>query len=446
MIPASRRVAPRTRMLHAAAAVAILAGFTAGCAAPSLYNGPPIPTAQLQPKERVGTLARDSAVVIVYGDNRPGLHVMTASYGWPILFTAISTNTFSYWMRGLLNVPIAILQLFLPKLDGFRDLWGEFVAHQPTGGNEPGVLRAITANENMDLIVNTGDIVEDGRYGNQWKRFAEISAPLRSRVPFLASVGNHERTWHENGLENWNRVMGKPPGEKRYWYDVALGDNVARFIVLDTNILGDPKDNYPSDIEDPLSVEMLVWADSALKLPAKYKFIVIHHPLISSGHHFSDWVQSEADTAKYEEWRRLRLFSLARKHKVTAVLAGHEHLYQRVYITDRDTANGFWHVTTGGGGSPLYRIDKTDRLEATTVKFRDGSRVAWPGPEHTIYNYCRLVLRSTPGNQMGAELRVYDVRKNGSQKLVDRIDLSKRFDPPPPPPEVKKEIDEEKGT
>lgn len=441
MNPASRRAPARPRLSSRTAACAVvLAALLGGCAAPSLYRGPEVPLAHQMPRERVKARAADSSVVIVYGDNRPGLHVMSATYGWPVLFAAISTNDVGYWFRGLVNVPIALLQLFLPRLDGIRDLWGELVTRQPTGGNEPGVLRAIEGNEHVDLIVNTGDVVEDGRYGKQWERFQRMHAPLRSRVPFLATVGNHERTWHENGRENWNRVMGKPPGDQRYWYDVALGDGVARFIVLDTNILGDPKDQFPKEVEDPLSVEMMVWADSALRLPAKYKFLVIHHPLISSGHHFSDWVLSEGDTLKYEEWRRIRIFQLCRKYKVTAVLAGHEHLYQRVYVTDRDSANGFWHITTGGGGSPLYRIAKKSRLQAVGTKFRDGTRVAWPGPEHTVYNYCRLVLRPNPGREMGAELRVIEVLKNGRQQIIDRIDLSKRFEPPPLPEDVKQEV------
>ena len=76
---------------------------------------------------------------------------------------------------------------------------------------------------------------------------------------------------------------------------------------------------------------------------------MLHHPLVTSGHYLSDWKYDDSKAA--ETRRRGRLLEICRRRHVTAVLAGHEHLYQRTYVRGRD-GRGFWHITTGGGGSP----------------------------------------------------------------------------------------------
>ena len=45
------------------------------------------------------------------------------------------------------------------------------------------------------------------------------------------------------------------------------------------------------------------------------------------------------------------LVPLLEKHKVTAVLAGHDHNYQR------HVKNGIQYIVTGGGGAPLAPAD-----------------------------------------------------------------------------------------
>src|SRR5206468_832533 len=83
----------------------------------------------------------------------------------------------------------------IPTLDGFQDAASVLVTHRFTGGNEKTVLRSLEQSLPADLIVNTGDVVENGSRGRQWEAFAARHAALRSRSPFIAAVGNHERTY-----------------------------------------------------------------------------------------------------------------------------------------------------------------------------------------------------------------------------------------------------------
>jgi hypothetical protein len=111
---------------------------------------------------------------------------------------------------------------------------------------------------------------------------------------------------------------------------------------------------------------------------------------------------------------------------VTAVWVGHEHLYQRVYVRTGDR-EGFWHVTTAGGGAPLYRVTPEARAEALAEPLPKPLRI---DPNSVFsecdFHFCRLVIPRK--NVSGADrlsLEVYRVRGNGIPVLLDRLDLAR---------------------
>lgn len=55
---------------------------------------------------------------------------------------------------------------------------------------------------------------------------------------------------------------------------------------------------------------------------------------------------------------------------MTAVFAGHEHLYQR------KQAGGIVHITTGGGGAPLYADEKDGGFHHYVLVNVDGEKVS----------------------------------------------------------------------
>jgi len=374
---------------------------------------------------RAGTLElpkdADSVVIVVYGDNRPGLRMMTTAWGLPAVFSGFSSPEFPRFVWGVINLPVVAIQMFIPQLDGFRDIASGLWTHLYSGGNERQVLRAIERELPAHFVVQTGDVVENGRRGVQWERFVERHKAMRTRVPYLAAPGNHERTWDSIGRNNWDAVMGKPAEPERYWFAVDLPESIARFVFLDSNVLADPGDRYPDSLETVLSNEQLAWADSALAVPARYRFVVLHHPLVTSGHYLSDW--NVDDSKEVELRRRGKLLEMCRRRRVTAVLAGHEHLYQRTFIRGTD-GRGFWHITTGGGGSPLYRLSETERRGALAVSLPDSSIVTW-NRARSMYHYSRLtIMRRPQGGQDRIILTVNRVRSNGKIIRIDHVDLT----------------------
>ena len=376
---------------------------------------------------KVGTLQldprADSVVILVYGDNRPGFRLATTAWGVPAVM-GIGSREFPQFVWALANVPVALAQLLVPHLDAVRDAWSFLVSHRYSGGAEDVVLRAlrreIRRDPRVSFIVQTGDVVEDGRRGAQWETFARKYGPLREAVPYLAAPGNHERTWHPMGRANWNAVMGPPAQPERYWFAVDFPESIARFCFIDTNVLADPSNRYPDSLEAALSNEQLAWLDSALAVPARFRFVIGHHPLVTSGHYLSDWQYD--DSKPVELSRRARLLEICRRRHVTAVLTGHEHLYQRTYIRGRD-GRGFWSIGTAGAGAPLYRVSLAEHAAAVARALPDGSHVTW-FTAHSVYHFARLTLVRRPGPRgEHIVLDVYGVTSHGRTWLLDHADL-----------------------
>ena len=379
---------------------------------------------------KVGTLeldpGADSVVIVIYGDNRPGFRMMTTAWGAQAVLS-MGSPVFAQFLWGVVNIPVALIQGIFPRFDLFQDLNSAFWSHQYSGGAEARILKAVQSEidhpegDRVSFVVQTGDVVENGRRGGQWARFVDHHTRLRTSVPYLAAVGNHERTWNEMGRRNWDTVMGRPPQPEKYWWAVDLPESIARFVFLDSNVLADPGDRYPDSLETALATEQLSWLDSTLAVPARYRFVILHHPVVTSGHYLSDWKYDDSKAA--ETRRRGRLIEICRRRNVTAVFAGHEHLYQRTFIRGRD-GKGFWHVATGGGGSPLYRLSDRERKAALAVTLPDSSAVTW-NRARSVYHYLRLTIARRP--QAGNEHITLDairVRSSGKKYNIDHVDLT----------------------
>jgi hypothetical protein len=338
---------------------------------------------------------------------------------------SLGSRDFAQFLWAVANIPVALVQFVVPNFDFFRDLYATVWSHRYTGGREDVVLRAIEKEVERDprisFVVQTGDVVENGRRGKLWEIFAKKYAKLRTTAPYLATLGNHERTYDHLGRENWNAVMGPPAAPERYWFAVDFPESIARFVFIDTNILVDSRNHYPDSLENALAEEQIAWIDSALAVPARFRFVVQHNPLVTSGHYLDDWQLD--DSKPVETRRRARLIDIFRRRRVTAVLAGHEHLYLRTFIRGKD-GKGFWHIASGGAGAPLYRISKNERLAALAVTLPDSSRVTW-NKARSMYHYCRLTIvrRPKPGEER-CVLDVFRVRSSGKVYPIDHVDLT----------------------
>jgi hypothetical protein len=172
------------------------------------------------------------------------------------------------------------------------------------------------------LLVCVGDLVSDGDIEDDWDAeffdpsYSNIQAMLAS-LPYQACRGNHE----ESGAL-FAKYFPYPFVTPFYW---SFDYGPAHFVVIDqyrSYAPGSPQYN---------------WIDADLTATTKpWKFLVFHEPGWSAGGHSNDpAVQSY-------------LQPLCLMHGVAIAFAGHNHYYARAVVNDVP------HITTGGGGAPLY--------------------------------------------------------------------------------------------
>jgi hypothetical protein len=172
-------------------------------------------------------------------------------------------------------------------------------------------------------------------------------------VPYFLTVGNHDA--NDLRSEKIYKEQVDLPGHELY-YSFHAGNSL--FIVLDTHLVGQEK---------RITGEQYQWLESVLRgSEQRHRFVFLHHPLYpdeEKGRHFGGSLDRYPD-------ERNRLQALFVRHKVTAVFAGHDHLYLR------RTVDGVRHVITGGGGAPLYASDKDGGFHHYVLMTVDGDRVS----------------------------------------------------------------------
>ena len=275
-----------------------------------------------------------------------------------------------------------------PEADSGNQTKFSFIAYGDTRGAADGVriqsahsdvvtriLAAIPDEERagfpVRFIVQSGDAVVAGQYGNQWNvSFNPLIERLihDGQVPYLFAVGNHDvggmpvhSPERAAGLKNTAAAMARLwPAEgtsRRLAGYPTFGFGYGRyfFIVLDSNIAADPV--------------QFAWVKRQLETLDRQRFrhivALFHHPPLTSGPHGGPLVEPQAQAL-----RRLYL-PLFRTHHVRMTITGHDHLYDR-FIERYDDAGGTHrmdHIVSGGGGAPIYsyRGEQDLQLYAATA-------------------------------------------------------------------------------
>jgi hypothetical protein len=235
------------------------------------------------------------------------------------------------------------------------------------------------ARAGVDLIVHTGDIVLNGRNHASWRReFFEPLGPLAHRVPWVSTIGNHERD-----SENYFSYMALPGNERYFGFDYAN----AHIVCLDSNAW----------IEKGRDSQQFQWVAEHLrqKRTADWTFVAFHHPL------FSAHATRPINSLRWD-WAPLILDPA---NRVDGVLTGHDHFYARNFRVGRlaDAPQpGVLFLTTAGGGASLYRIKERDYVarEKSVHHFTlfdfNGDRVTITPIDLTGKEFDRYVLTKEP--------------------------------------------------
>ncbi len=191
-------------------------------------------------------------------------------------------------------------------------IWGEICAailkHQPR------------------FVLHTGDLIADGRVDALWDESFWIPArDMVATVPFYPIMGNHEQD-----VELFDHVFALEKVGQRNWTQ-QIGP------VLLIAIDGKDKGWKP---DGPATT----WLEANLKsATAPYIFLITHYPALSSSSHGSDPAAKNV------------ILPLLAKYKATAMIAGHDHCYER-----SEPEGGPTTITAGGGGAPLYEASKAN--------------------------------------------------------------------------------------
>jgi hypothetical protein len=120
-------------------------------------------------------------------------------------------------VKALVTIPYAFVKGMVPDLGLIRDI-PPMVRGQPTWGREHQVLNAILAKVDtvksqdkvVAAVINSGDLVYDGRNPAHWERALRIIQPLSSRVPYFPVAGKPVSRLTVDGIANWQMQCGLP--------------------------------------------------------------------------------------------------------------------------------------------------------------------------------------------------------------------------------------------
>ncbi|KAL5201042.1 hypothetical protein ABZP36_035396 [Zizania latifolia] len=285
-------------------------------------------------------------------------------------------------------------------------VFGDMGLGQSDGSNElagfqPGAQvttdRLVKDLPNYDAVFHIGDLSYANGFLAQWDQFTAQIEPIASKVPYMVSSGNHERTYQDTGgFYNGNDSHGEcgvpaetyfyAPAENRgkFWYAADYG--MFRFCV------GDTEHDWRPGSEQHAFLDRCFAAADRKHQP--WLVFAAHRPL---GYSSNDYYAREGS---FSEPMGRTLQSLWQKHRVDLAIYGHVHNYERtcpVYentctaaaaasAEDRPSSSysgvlgGTIHVVAGTGGAKLR-------------SYAGGEWPQWSVARNESFGYVKLTAR-----------------------------------------------------
>ena len=283
----------------------------------------------------------------------------------------------------------------------------------------------------VDFILNTGDMVaNDGRRTDHWALFLQENKhqhPLLNEVPYLPTVGNHDRVSDPRyGRPNYEAVFGYPPFYTLEFPDVAL-------FVVDTNLIMDWRQEIEDDVQDELFEKWFVsgdpghpaWLERALASCNKpFKVLSMHHSPLFFGYHWTDW--TKPSYGRDNPQKRRRLLRLLQEHGVQVVFSGHDHIYQhnvlRHSTKDSLGVEEIHFIVSSGGGVPLRDPKSDEEMERIRQYYLEEGFEVEPLMQEKVFHYCLVQVDSSE-----MRIRTFEVARDGDEPpgLLEEIVVSK---------------------
>ena len=188
----------------------------------------------------------------------------------------------------------------------------------------------------VDFIITTGDNVYDpnesinsqiGRiYSDYIGNYSGSFGPGSPVNRFFPSLGNHD--YGEGFIDEYIDYFTLP-GNERY-YDFVSGP--VHLFAINSN-------SQDQDGTSITSIQAQWLKDGLANSESPYKIVYFHHAAYNSGSSHGSTTRMQWD---FEDWG------------ATAVLAGHEHVYERILRDDNGDGDTLPYFTTGLGGNGHY--------------------------------------------------------------------------------------------
>ena len=265
-----------------------------------------------------------------------------------------------------------------------------FVAYGDTRTNpaEHAVIIKEIIGLHPEFVLQSGDLVSDGKNPAQWEQFMQITQPLRNaHIAYYPARGNHDVGAF------YPKFVTEPfdSGDKVNKLYYAFTRHGNRFIIVDSMEEYDP------------SSKQYAWLVAELaqaRKTAVNTFVMFHEGPFSIGPHGS--------TLEAQQY----LHPLFVKYKPAAVFCGHDHLY---YRTVRD---GVTYLVTGGGGAPPYRPENRQVAIPGDVYVHDTDS---DGHEIPAEIYKPLIYHAIKCDVAGSRVTMTVIRPDGS--VIDHFVL-----------------------
>ena len=256
--------------------------------------------------------------------------------------------------------------------DGFPDILLEAVAHDPA------------------LIINSGDLVEDGHIAAQWVDYLSATELVARQVPMLGAIGNHDDDSVDGDGAKYNGVFmlpRNPETNTEDFYVVRYRNAVIAVLSTATFKGGSATDSRAFAMQGE-------WLDQVLTehADATWKIVALHHPPFTGGGftilgYGIGHEANEADTNAV-------LLPIIDRHHVDFVISGHNHWYERFFPLVEGSAldvgevapspdDGTIYITTGGAGAYTMEFDWIPILDVCDGDV-EGTRAECSGTHHYV--------------------------------------------------------------
>lgn len=215
--------------------------------------------------------------------------------------------------------------------------WGD--PHVQAQHQVAAAMGQVASDVASDFVISTGDNFYNRGVRSitdpQWRATYEsvYSAPSL-QAPWYVVLGNHDYAGDPDAEVAYTATSPRWRMPARYWReDMAVGGEIATFFFLDTTPitrLSGVRDFIPGTTGD--ARPQLRWFEQQLEACAsRWKIVVGHHPILSSGNHGPDHVVAE------------HVRPLLERFGVHAYVNGHDHDLEHL------EENGVHYICSGSG-------------------------------------------------------------------------------------------------